>query len=801
MSKKLVEKFTEKAKIVLSSASRQAKHLGSNFVDTEHILLAILESESCVGYKIITSFQTSPEKMRESIINSTESETIQEKSGFSESAQEAIAQATLQAYLLGNAYVGTEHLLYGLAKTPLGLAYHVLQSWGISYDMIKSKLENYSPATVQSHTETATPLLNTYGKDLTLLALSKELDPIIGREEEINRVIQILARRTKNNPVLIGEAGVGKTAIVEGLAQKIVQHKVPQKFFNTRIVSLDINSLVAGTRFRGDFEERLLGLLEEIKEAANITLFIDEIQTIIGAGSAGGALDAANILKPVLSKGEVSCIGSTTADEYTEFIEENPALERRFQPIYVEEPDIKNTISILEGLKRRYENHHGVHINKKAISAAAKLASRYIVDRHLPDSAIDLMDETASRKALSANQLNSKALQIGSKIENIRLRKEALLRQEEWDLALKLKEKEQDFSKKLDKSLVKQKTEDSSMVEEEDIAFTVSSMTGIPIEDITSSEAAKLLNLEKQLAKKVVGQGHVLKQISSLLRRSRVGLHDPNKPIGSFIFLGTSGVGKTLVAQTLAETLFGDPESLVRFDMSEFSEPHTVARFMGAPPGYVGYEEGGELVEKLRHHPYSVVLLDEIEKAHSEVFNVLLQILDNGRLTDGKGREINFRNTIIIMTSNVGSHLIKKEGEIGFGRSKEKTESFKYISEKLTEELKKRFRVEFLNRIDSTIVFKPLSKETVKKIARLLVKETATRLKQEHKIELEVAEGVFDFLVEKGFSQEFGAREMRRVITEYLADPLSEGILSSRFKKDQKVKACVTKGDIVIKTI
>ena len=804
MASKLLEKFTERAKLALSSAAKEAKTLESKQIETEHILLGILADESSVASKVLASFHVDSERMRESIFSSAQSQESSSESGFSDSSQEAIAAASLQSYLWGGSLVGTEHLLCGLAKTPSGLAYHVLRSWGISYDNLKSRISNYTP--IQQPTtakEPSTPLLNTYGSDITALAKARKLDPVISREAEISRVLQVLSRRTKNNPVLIGEAGVGKTAIVEGLAQKIASGAVPEKFLNSRLVSLDINAVVAGTRFRGDFEERLLGVIEEIKEAKNIILFIDEIQTIVGAGGAGGALDAANILKPALARGELRCIGATTAEEYTEFIEEDSALERRFQPIYVEEPDTKTAISILEGLKSRYEMHHGVRVQRGVVPYAVYLAKRYLVDRHLPDSAIDILDEAASKKSVSFGQLPPAAAKLGERLKRLKNQKEVSIKDEDWKQALTIREKEKEYTQRFEEIVVHQKGPQSAVVEGKDVAEVVSLITGVPVEELTRDEAQKLLHLEKKLTKKVIGQKDALNQVSAVLRRNRVGLRDPSRPIGSFIFLGTSGVGKTLVAETLAEVLFDDPDNIIRLNMSEFSEQHTVSRLVGAPPGYVGYEEGGELTERLRHRPYSVILLDEIEKAHSEVFNTLLQVLDNGQLLDGKGRKVNFRNSLIIMTSNVGSHLIKKEGEVGFipklDSSAGEKSHYKNISEKLTEELRRSFRVEFLNRLDSIIVFKPLSKTVAKKIAKLLVKEVSHRLKSEQNMELFAGSEIFDLVAQKGFSDEYGARQMRRVVTEIIEDPLSEGILSGNFKKGQKIAAKLEKDKVVVK--
>ena len=805
MSKKLVDKFTERARRALSASAKESKDLGNNVVDTEHILLGILRDKTSIAYKVLSSFQIDADKVRESIIASTDTDNKEgsKEGGFSEAAQESIASSALQAYLWGSAYVGTEHLLCGLSKTPAGLACHILRSWGITYDSLKGRIESYT-SYQQTQTpvkQTQTPLLNNYSRDLTALARSGKLDPVIGRTNEIERVLQILSRRTKNNPVLLGEAGVGKTAIVEGLARKIMDRSVPQKFLGARLISLDINALVAGTRFRGDFEERLLGVIEEIKDSGNIILFIDEVQTIVGAGGAGGALDAANILKPALARGELRTIGATTVDEYAQFIEDDAALERRFQPIMVDEPDETTAIGILEGLKSRYEDFHGVRIKKAAVGLAVRLASRYITDRHLPDSAIDVLDEAASKKAVKVGSLSPSAINVEDKIKTLKGDKEDLIREEQYDSAIKLREKEKKLEDQLSEILSKYRTNEAKVVDEKDIAEVVSVITGVPTEDLNMDEAEKLLNLEVELGRDVLGQKEVLKNVASVLRRSRVGLRDPKRPIGSFIFLGTSGVGKTLVAKTLAKALFENEESLIRLDMSEFSERHTVSRLIGAPPGYVGYEEGGELTEKLRHRPYSVVLLDEIEKAHPEIFNILLQVLEDGHLMDGKGRVVNFRNSVLIMTSNVGSHLIRKEGDIGFANKTQgkKSEEHKYqeISGKLKEELKRNFKVEFLNRVDSISVFKPLSKGVVRRIARLQVNEVKNRLK-DLKIKLNVDPSVYTKLVGIGFSQEYGARELRRVIQEKIENPLSEKIISREIEKGQKVRVKVVKDEIII---
>lgn len=804
MSRKVTEKFTSRAKKALVIAAKESRVAGLGSVDTEHILLGLLQDSTSVASKILGNYSLDLAKVRETIIASSDPKGSQEiEDGFTESAQEALAAATLQAYLLGSSYVGTEHLLAGLAKTTTGLACHILRSWGVTYEAVKAKLDAmsiYPKPTANTTTETQTPLLNTYSRDLTSAAREGQLDPVIGREAEIARVLQILARRTKNNPILLGEAGVGKTAIAEGLAQRIVARDVPRRFFGTRLISLDLNALVAGTRFRGDFEERLLGVLDEIKEAANIILFIDEIQTIVGAGGAGGALDAANILKPALARGDLRCIGATTVEEYAEFIEDDSALERRFQPILVEEPDSVTTVEILQGLKSRYEGFHGVRIKRKALDQAVDLAKRYLVDRHLPDSAIDIIDEAASRKAVTLGSLPQTAIKIEDNLSEIREEKEELIKQESYDEAVKLRKKEEKLVHKLSEMLKIDRNAEEKVVDEKDIAKIVSMMTGVPVEELSEGEAARLLNLEKEIGKKVVGQEEVIANLSGVLRRSRVGLQDQRRPIGSFIFLGSSGVGKTLVAKTLAEVMFNDPDSLIRLDMSEFSEKHTVARLVGAPPGYVGFEEGGELTEKLKLKPYTIILLDEIEKAHPEVFNILLQVLEEGQLMDGKGRAINFRNSIIIMTSNVGSHLIKKEGNLGFGavsiNTAEETK-YKEIVEKLTEELKRNFRVEFLNRVDSILVFRPLSKPVVGNIVKLLLTQVKERLKP-LKIKLDIKNEVVGWIVEKGFSPEYGARELKRVIAENIENQLSDGILGGQFAAGYTVKVSLYEDKIVL---
>ncbi len=809
---RLTEKFTSRSKLVLSYAATEAKSLGSPNIDSEHLLLALLRDEGGSAAKILESFKIDFARVKEMVQASVnygevERSLITPETAFSESAQEALSTSALQAYLWGAAQVGTEHILCGLSKTTSGLACHILRSFGVTYERIRGKVEsdyNYPKSSIDQKDSLATPLLNNYGRDLTEMAHEGLLDPVVGREVEISRCLQVLSRRGKNNPVLLGEAGVGKTAIVEGLAQRIVARDVPQKFFDTRVVSLDLSAVVAGTRFRGDFEERLMGLIGEIKESDNVILFVDELHNVVGAGGAGGALDAANILKPALARGELRCIGATTVDEYAQFIEDDSALERRFQPILVEEPTEEVAIKILKELKPRYEDFHQVKVKPQALKLAVQMAKRYLSDRNLPDSAIDILDEASSKKVVSLDKPTSKQLEIEEELLVLRDKKDRLVRSEKYEEALKVRYEEKSLEANLEEITQAESRDIKRSIDETDIADIVSQMTGIPITEITQSEAEKLLDLEKELAHFVVGQEEAIHSLAASLRRSRVGLSDPKRPQGSFIFLGTTGVGKTLVAQKLAQVLFDDSEAVIRLDMSEFSERHTVSRLVGAPPGYVGFEEGGELTEKLRRKPYSVILLDEIEKAHPDIFNTLLQILEDGHLSDGRGRSVNFKNSIIIMTSNIGTDILQSIANLGFKQElgKEAEDSFanlnyQDIKSRLLEELKKSFKPEFLNRVDSVIVFKPLTRREVRDIAKLQIKELNVRAR-EQKISLKVASSVWDYLVNKGFSPDHGAREMRRVIQEEVEEPLSEGVLTGRWGKGSKVTLSLQDSKIIL---
>ncbi|MCL5411474.1 MAG: ATP-dependent Clp protease ATP-binding subunit [Patescibacteria group bacterium] len=801
---KLTEKFTERAKKTISIAAEEAKNMGSPYIDTEHLLLGILCENEGIACKILNNFSLDLGKVRELVFASTDNSDDFKfnQEGFSESAREALAAAALQAYLWNHPYIGTEHILCGLAKTSSGLACHILRSYGLDYKTIIEKVStftNYPSSILKNNRESRleTPLINTYGRDLTALVREGKLDPVIGRDTEINRCLQILGRRTKNNPVLLGEAGVGKTAIVEGLAQKISSKQTPSKFHNLRLINLDLNSLVAGTRFRGDFEERLVGVLEEIKEAKNIILFIDELHNLIGAGSAGGAMDAANMLKPFLARSEIRCIGATTLEEYSHFIEDDAALERRFQPILINEPEEEMAVKILEGLKVHYEVFHKIKIKKEALGVAVGVAKRYFADRHLPDSAIDLIDEAFSKKSLSVGVTSRELIHLQEELEKIQNQKSELVKREAYEEAVKLRNQELSLQKKLAKMAAHEKRgKRQPVIDSKDILEIAAEITEIPLEEMTSSEAERLLNLEKELGKRVVGQEQALETVSKVLRRHRAGLTDPNRPIGSFIFLGPTGVGKTLLAKALAETIFGSSEFLIRLDMSEFSEKHTVSRLLGAPPGYVGYEEGGELAERLRHRPYAVILLDEIEKAHPEVFNILLQVLEDGRLVDGRGREINFKNTIILMTSNIGAESIKKGPRLGFGLSTAEN-SYDAMKGKLLERLKGSFRPEFVNRVDNIVVFKMLEKKAVREVARLIVGQVQERLKR-RKITLKILDEVWQVLEEQGFSLEYGARPMRRLVQEIVEEPLSEKILAGEIIDGAKVSLGVKEGRVVI---
>ncbi len=772
-------------------------------VGTEHLLLGLVREGEGIAARALQTLGVDLQKLRaeiERIVPPGEARPGEEI-GLTPRAKKVLELAHEEGRRQGVSYVGTEHILLGLIREGEGVAARVLISQGLTLDKVRRQvlmlLGGMGPVAPGGHPHpgmarprSQTPTLDDLGRDLTQLAREGKLDPVIGREREIERVIQILCRRTKNNPCLIGEPGVGKTAIAEGLAQRIVEGKVPEILADKRVVTLDMSAVVAGTKYRGEFEERLKKVIDEIRNAGNIILFIDEVHTLVGAGAAEGAIDAANILKPALARGELQCIGATTLDEYRKHIEKDAALERRFQPVVVGEPSVEETIEILKGLRDRYEAHHKVKITDSALRAAARLGDRYITDRFLPDKAIDLMDEAASRVRLRAYTAPPDLKELEERLEKIQKEKEAAVVAQEFEKAAALRDQEQQLRAELEKmknKWVQRKELDQCIVTEEDIAEVVSSWTGIPVSKLREEESERLLRLEEVLHQRVIGQDEAVKAVARAIRRARAGLKDPKRPIGSFIFLGPTGVGKTELARALAEALFGDENALIRFDMSEYMEKHTVSRLLGAPPGYVGYEEAGQLTEAVRRRPYSVVLFDEIEKAHPDIFHVLLQVMEDGRLTDAKGRVADFRNTVIIMTSNVGANLIRREARLGFRpEGKEAAENYEAMKERITEELKRTFRPEFLNRIDEIIVFHPLSEEHLRQIVELMLRNLGKRL-AEYGLYLEFTEAAKELLLKKGFDPLYGARPLRRVIQRMVEDKLSEEMLAGRFKAGDEV--------------
>ncbi len=793
------DKFTERARKVLALAQEEAQRFNHNYIGTEHILLGLIREGSGVGAKALVNLGADLGKVRaavEFIIGRGERKSRGEV-GLTPRAKKVIELAVDEARQLNHNYIGTEHLLLGLLREGEGVAAGVLESFGITLERARREighlLSQSLPHQVGARTTTRTPTLDQLGIDLTAAAAAGKLDPVIGREREIERVIQILSRRTKNNPVLIGEPGVGKTAIVEGIAHRIASGDVPETLKGKRLLTLDVGALVAGTKYRGEFEERLKKVIEEIKTARNCLLFVDEMHTLVGAGAAEGAVDASNILKPSLSRGEIQCIGATTVDDYRKYVERDPALERRFQPILVEEPSVEETIEILRGIKERYEEHHQLVISDEALKTAAQLASRYIPDRFLPDKAIDLIDEASSRVRLRHLAPPLSIAELRRALESVRREKEQAIANQQYEYAAELRERELKLEEKVARMQLEWKREkevEKPVVTPEDVAEVVSMWTGIPVTKLAADETTRLLHMEEALHKRIVGQDEAIKLVSKAVRRARAGLKDPRRPIGVFIFMGPTGVGKTELARALAEFMFGSEEAMIRLDMSEFMERHTVARLVGAPPGYVGYEEGGQLTEAVRRKSYSLILLDEIEKAHPEVFNILLQIFDDGHLTDAKGRKVDFRNTIIIMTSNIGAEFIRKESTIGFKPTDEKKAaqiSYERMKEKLLEELKKNFRPEFLNRLDGTVVFHPLTREHILQIVDLMLAQVGEQLKEKD-IGLEATLEAKELLAEKGYDPLFGARPLRRVIQTMVEDPLSEKLLAGEFQPGDVVR-------------
>jgi ATP-dependent Clp protease ATP-binding subunit ClpC len=797
----MFERFTERARRVIILAQEEAKRLNHSAVGTEHILLGIIREGEGVASKVLESLNISPERVRaeiEGAIGRGE-RAPHEEVAFTPRAKKVLELALDEARRLGHNYIGTEHLLLGLIREGEGVAARVLEAMGADLDRVRAQvvyLLGEEGTTSYTKQASKTPTLDEFGRDLTKLARDSKLDPVIGREREIERVIQVLSRRTKNNPALIGEPGVGKTAITEGLAQRIVRGDVPEVLRHKRVVQLDLAALVAGTKYRGEFEERMKKVMEEIRKAqGEVILFVDELHTLVGAGAAEGAIDASNILKPALARGELQCIGATTLDEYRKYVERDAALERRFQPILVAEPTVEQSIEILRGLRDRYEAHHGVSISDEALVAAATLADKYISDRFLPDKAIDLMDEASSKIRLQASFLPQEVRQAMERVERVKREKEDASKAQDFERAAQLRDRERVLRQKLEElegSFKRDKGRGSlNTVTGEDIADIVSAWTGIPVTRLVEEETQKLLRMEDTIHQRIVGQEEAVRAVAKAVRRARAGLKDPRRPIGSFIFLGPTGVGKTELARALAEFLFGDEGALVRIDMSEYSERHTVSRLVGSPPGYVGYEEGGQLSEAVRRRPFSVVLFDEIEKAHPEIFNVLLQILDDGRLTDAQGRTVDFKNCVIIMTSNVGAPQLDKNVGIGFrgagaDESVDRERAYQRMRDQVMEELRRTFRPEFLNRLDEVIVFRPLTTGQIKEIVGILIERVRRELRGQN-MDLDVTEGAKEVLAREGFDPTFGARPLRRAIQRLVEDPLSDGLLRGQFHSGDTV--------------
>ncbi|MFC1911544.1 ATP-dependent Clp protease ATP-binding subunit [Chloroflexota bacterium] len=804
------EKFSERARRVLTIAQEEAQQLNHSYIGTEHILLGLVREDEGVAAKVLTNLGVSLSKVRSAVefISGRGEKPNTGETGLTPRAKKIIELAIDEARQLGHSYIGTEHLLLGLLREGEGVAAGVLDSLGVTLDRARTEtthiISQGVPKSKLSRTGSRTPALDQMGADLTAKAREGKLDPVIGRVKEIERVIQILSRRTKNNPALIGEPGVGKTAIVEGLAHRIVAGDVPETLEEKRIVALDMGSLVAGTKYRGEFEERVKKVIEEIKTAGNCVLFIDEFHTMVGAGAAEGAVDAANLLKPSLSRGELQCIGATTLDDYRKYVERDAGLERRFQPVLVEEPSAEETLDILRGIKERYEEHHRLIISDEALDSAAKFAARYIPDRFLPDKAIDLIDEASSRVRIKYHTMPMPLKEAKQEADSIRKDKDAALSTQQYDYAGELREQElqiEERVKQLEEEWHAEQGQEKPTVSTEDIAEVVSMWTSIPVVQLADDETSRLLNMEEVMHNRIIGQDEAINTIAKAIRRARAGLKDPRRPIGNFIFLGPTGVGKTELVRALAEFMFGSEETLIRLDMSEFMEKFAVSRLVGAPPGYVGYDEGGQLTESVRRKSYCCILLDEIEKAHPDVFNLLLQIFDDGHLTDAKGRRVDFRNSIIVMTSNVGADLIRKGTAIGFtsrsNEAKTQEQAYEKMKENLLNELKKTFRPEFLNRVDGVVVFHSLNKEQIRKIVDLMLVSVTQQLKEKG-IKLEVTDTAKDFLGEKGYDEVFGARPLRRAIQDTIENKLSEDLLRGKFQSGDTIVVDLEGEEIVV---
>lgn len=805
----MFNRFTQRAQKVLQLAQEEAIRLKHESIGTEHILLGLLREGGGIAAKALEAISINADTIEREVelLVGVGSKDVGPIVHYTPRAKRVIELSVDESRKLGHSYIGTEHILLALIREGEGVAARVLNNAGVSLNKARQQVlqllgsDENAVGSAANSTSAATPTLDGLARDLTEIAREGTLDPVIGRSKEITRVIEILARRTKNNPVLIGEPGVGKTAIAEGLAQQVVNNEVPEILRDKRVMTLDMGTVVAGTKYRGEFEDRMKKVMEEIRQAGNIILFIDELHTLIGAGGAEGAIDASNILKPALARGELQCIGATTLDEYRKYIEKDAALERRFQPIQVDEPSVDETIQIIRGLRDRYEAHHRVKITDEAVEAAAKMSDRYISDRFLPDKAIDLIDEAGSKVRLRSYTTPPNLKELEVKLEAIRSEKNAAVQSQAFEKAASYRDKEQKMKEELEttKTAWKEKQgQTESEVTVNDIASVVAMWTGIPVDKIAETESAKLLNMEEILHERVIGQNEAVIAISKAIRRARAGLKDPKRPIGSFIFLGPTGVGKTELARALAEVMFGDEDSMIRIDMSEYMEKHATSRLVGSPPGYVGYEEGGQLTEKVRRKPYSVVLLDEIEKAHPDVFNILLQVLEDGRLTDSKGRTVDFRNTVIIMTSNVGATELKKNRYVGFNIAGSDS-GYEDMKKKMLEELKKTFRPEFLNRVDDMIVFHSLEKEHLRKIVSLMSDELSKRL-AEQEIELVLTEAAKDKITDEGYDPEYGARPLRRALQKHVEDRLSEELLEGKVLMGEKVVIDVEEDAFVVRT-
>ncbi|MDP7004978.1 MAG: ATP-dependent Clp protease ATP-binding subunit [Phycisphaerales bacterium] len=816
----MFERLTDRARKVMALANQEAQRFNHEYIGTEHILLGLVKEGSGVGANVLKHLEIDLRKVRlevEKLVKSGPDMVTMGKLPQTPRAKKVIEYAIEEARSLNHNYVGTEHLLLGLLREQDGVAAQVLMNLGLKLEDVREEVLNLlgagvgqieelddegmdspgeTPSPSPRRGKSKTPALDSFGRDLTELAKKDELDPVIGRHKEIERLVQILCRRTKNNPVLLGEAGVGKTAIIEGLAQRIINNDVPDLLHGRRVVVLDLAMMVAGTKYRGQFEERIKAVMNEVKRAKNILLFIDELHTLVGAGGAEGAIDASNVLKPALSRGEIQCIGATTFDEYRKYIEKDNALERRFQSIIVNPPSTEDTIEILKGLRERYEQHHRVKFTDSAIHAAVELSNRYISDRVQPDKSIDVIDEAGARVRLKSMTKPPSMADLEEQLEMLKVKKDEAVKNADYETAASLRDEAEQLRTKKDdlqKEWREQMNEITSEVDDNIIAEVVSSMTGVPLTRLEEAESQRLLQLEDELHKTVISQHDGITQIAKAIRKSRSGLKDPNRPMGSFLFLGPTGVGKTLLAKALAEFMFGDSDSLVYLDMSEYMEKHTVSRLVGAPPGYVGYEEGGQLTEKIRRKPYAVVLFDEVEKAHVDVFNMLLQIMEEGRLTDSFGRHVDFRNTVIILTSNIGSDLIKGGQSFGFGK-REETIDYDNLKKQLLSETEKFFRPEFINRLDDVIVFKSLTKDDLYEIIDIELAKIVSRLESKG-LTMELNQLAKDFLIDKGYNPDFGARPLRRALGSYIEDPLAESLLRGDYSSGDHLDVTHKEGD------